>query len=122
MEARLAHHKATRNEAGNHFLRADLAARHRLGEPEDAEARREREIAAMVAHAHWAGRRMAMWAVGAMRMGLMWGGQPELSQLLAASANMWLTHRWDNFQVHELLRPLANNEMVRQLRKRGWRL
>lgn len=122
MEPKLAHHKATPNNHGNHFNRTDLAARKRIVEPDDPKDRAERQLQAMLTNARAAGRAMARYAIFLKRSGNIWNTEQSIVELLETPNSMWMTQKWRAGLVHPQLRIVAFGYMRKVLREKGWRI
>ena len=122
MEPRLAHHKTTPSITGNHFNRVDQAARHRLQEPDDPDARVERQLQAYIANARQAGRSMARYAQFLKRLRKDYVSDRDIIELLTTPGSVWMRQVWRKEAVHPELVLVAHNYMVKVLREKGWSL
>ena len=122
MEPKLTHHQATPSTAGNHFNRSDMAARKRLGEPDDPRARVERQLQAMLTNARTAGRSLARYALHLRRIRKDYIRDQDILELLLTPNSVWMRQVWHKEAVHPELVLVARNYMVKVLREKGWSL
>lgn len=102
------------------------AIRRRIGLPgnglslAERQARAERLLAAMESNARWAGRHLAAWAVTQERKSRVDCRLRDLRELLLEPNSVWMQGMWAKYRVHRRLRPLAQAQLVAELKARRW--